>query len=125
MIGNTQVVTYCRHVSGTNSLIEIVLPSCRLQYITGVYIADCRAGYIITYIVIILGNMQAAALQRQLVLKSYNWPWWSTCTSQCTASNSPPKYTAATLAYGRELYIYFMHIYSAELGFIPSGHLSS
>ena len=60
------------------NLIEIVLPTCRLQYIAGgiciagVYIADCRAGYIITYIVIILGNMQAAALQRQLVLKSYN-----------------------------------------------------
>ena len=49
MIGNTQVVTYCRHVSGTNSLIKIVLPTCRLQYIAGVYIADCRAGYIITY----------------------------------------------------------------------------
>ena len=39
MIGNTQVVTYCRHVSGTNSLIEIVLPTCRLQYIVGVYIS--------------------------------------------------------------------------------------
>ena len=58
-------------------------------YIAGVYITDCCAGYIITYMVIILGNMQAAALQRQLVLKSYNWPWWSTCRSQCTVSNSP------------------------------------
>ena len=53
---------------------QLVLKSCRPQLCKGnwwgVYIADCRAGYIITYIVIILGNMQAAALQRQLVLKS-------------------------------------------------------
>ena len=42
-IGNTQVVTYCRHASGINSLIEIVLPTCRLQYIAEVYIS---LGYI-------------------------------------------------------------------------------
>ena len=68
--------------------------------------ADCCGGYIITYIVIILGNMQAAALQRQLVLKSYNWPWWSTCRSQLTVSNSPQIYRCHISVWKGIIYLY-------------------
>ena len=84
-------------------------------YCWGICIADCHADYIITYTYSDhtdhTGNMQATALQKG------NW-----CSSHITGLGGQhagrsvlqviaPKYTAATLAYGRGLFIYFMHIY--------------